>query len=135
MKILIDTHILLWAFSDSNRLRPATKKVLLSYDTSVFVSAISFWEISLKYSLGKLTLFSEPEELMQEAINQGWEILELNAETTSTFHHLPTTAHKDPFDRMLIWQAMQGQYTLLSQDASFKLYQPFGLRLMLNEEG
>ena len=132
MKLLLDTHIVLWAIGESDRLSKKVQQALLSQE--VWISSVTWWEISLKFSLGKLKLEGgSPDAFFKIAQDLDWQTLPLDSDTTSTFHHLPLTAHKDPFDRMLIWQAMKGQYTLLSQDRDFMLYQPFGLQLLLNE--
>lgn len=72
----------------------------------VFVSTISLWEISLKYSIGKLNLENiTPEELPPFILDSGFEFMEASPETYASFHKLPKTGHADPFDRMIVWPA------------------------------
>jgi len=103
----------------------------MNLSEQVFVSSISFWEISLKYSIGKLSLNNIlPEDLPSIALDCGLDILELDSNTMSTFHKLPRISHKDPFDRMIIWSAISKNLTLISRDSSFSEYEKFGLSLM-----
>ena len=82
---------------------------------------MTFWEISLKSALGKLTLQGcRPDSLLEAAQAQAFKLLPLSPEDASTFHHLPRTRHKDPFDRMLIWQAIRGSRTLITQDSEIR---------------
>ena len=105
------------------------KKKIKSPDNNVAVSVVTFWEISLKYALGKLELTGiEPGELPDFANKMNLDILPLTADEASGFHHLPRLSHKDPFDRMLIWQAVQRGMTLISKDRDFSAYRKFGLK-------
>lgn len=130
MCYLIDTHILLWSLFDPDKLKKKTKNALLDQTKQVLVSTISFWEISLKYSLGKLELSGDvkPDDLVESCTESGFDILELDPATMLTYYRLPKTTHKDPFDRLLIWQAIRNDMVFISQDKSFKLYNPHGLR-------
>ena len=93
------------------------------------VSVVTFWEISLKYTIGKLELTGvKPEELPDFASQMNLEILLLTAAEASIFHKLPRLSHKDPFNRIIIWQAIQQKMTLVSKDRDFKAYRKFGLR-------
>ncbi|MCP4756402.1 MAG: type II toxin-antitoxin system VapC family toxin, partial [Proteobacteria bacterium] len=104
MNYLIDTHILLWSLFEPGKLRSNTRNALLDQSKQIFVSTISFWEISLKYSLGKLELIGDvkPEDLVESCIESGFDILELDPLAALTYYRLPKTNHKDPFDRLLI---------------------------------
>jgi len=132
MRYLIDTHILLWSLFDPAKLKSNIKDTLLDQNKQILVSTVSFWEISLKYALGKLDLTGnvEPEDLVESCIESGFDILELDPISALTYYRLPKTTHKDPFDRMLIWQAIRNDFTIISQDRSFKFYQPHGLRVL-----
>ena len=95
----------------------------------IYVSAVSFWEISLKYSIGKLDLEGVTPEDFPELVNEeAWEMLPLEAADAAGFHRLPTVGgHKDPFDRMLIHLAIQGGYRFVSKDAAVNDYADQGL--------
>lgn len=93
------------------------------------VSVVAFWEISLKFALGKLELSGvEPDELPSFADQMGLSILPISQSKAASFHKLPRLLHKDPFDRFIIWQAIQRKMTLISKDREFKEYRKFGLK-------
>lgn len=130
MKFLLDTHYMLWALTNTKKLSGKVKDIITNPDTPVAVSAVSFWEISLKSSLGKLEITGfSPEDLPSACMQTGFDILSLSSEDSSTYHKLKATYHKDPFDRMLIWQAIRNDYTLLSVDNLVKKYISEGLKL------
>lgn len=129
MKLLIDTHVFLWIIFAPKKLSGKTKDLLSDPEIAKYISAITFWEISLKYQLGKLKLAGFlPDELPLVAQKIGFEILNLDAETTSAFYQLPKIKDKDPFDRMLAWQAICQDCTLLTKDLSFTGYKNYGLK-------
>jgi PIN domain nuclease of toxin-antitoxin system len=131
MKYLLDTHYLIWAITETSKLSKKVKIILENPKNTIFVSAISFWEISLKYSLGKLDLGPfQPENFPTAWEEMGCEIINLNAETSSTYHQLLPKYHKDPFDRMLIWQAIKNNYTLISDDINVQKYVTEGLKVI-----
>ncbi|RMG42868.1 MAG: type II toxin-antitoxin system VapC family toxin [Methanobacteriota archaeon] len=131
MKCLLDTHALLWALFDESKIPSKTKAILENPDHEVYVSIISYWEISLKYSLGKLELRGiSPEELLQTAEQIGFETLPLKPEEAISFYRLPRDSHKDPFDRLIIWQAINRKLTLISKDISLRDYKKIGLKLL-----
>ena len=129
MNILLDTHVFLWSLFTPDKLSNAVIREIKSPNNDVAVSVVTFWEISLKYGLGKLELTGvKPEELPDFAVRMNLEILLITAAEASTFHNLPRLSHKDPFDRIIIWQAIQQKMTLVSKDRDFKAYRKFGLR-------
>ncbi len=129
MNILLDTHVFLWSLFTPDKLSKAVIREIKSPNNDVAVSVVTFWEISLKYTLGKLELTGvNPEELPDFAAQMNLEILLITAAEASTFHKLPRFSHKDPFDRIIIWQAIQRKMTLVSKDRDFKAYRKFGLR-------
>lgn len=131
MSYLLDTHYLLWSLVEPDRLDCRARAAMRSSDHVKHASVVSFWEISLKYSLGKLKLQgTTPEELLQTAIESGFVLLPLQGEIVASSHHLPAMAnHRDPFDRLLIWQCIHRDLTMLSADRRFKEYVQHGLRL------
>jgi len=129
MNILLDTHVFLWSLFTPDKLSKAVIREIKSPNNDVAVSVVTFWEISLKYALGKLELTGvKPEELPDFAAQMNLEILLITAAEASTFHKLPRLSHKDPFDRIIIWQAIQRKMSLVSKDRDFKAYRKFGLR-------
>ncbi len=131
MKYLMDTHIFLWSLFNPEKISSQAADVLHSQENTIFVGTISFWEISLKYSLGKLELEGiEPHELPEYAAQLNFDILDFKAEDAASFYLLPRVSHKDPFDRMIIWQAIQSKMTLISKDRKFTEYENLGLRIL-----
>ena len=129
MNLLLDTHGFLWAlFSPEKLSRKATREIKSS-ENDVAVSVVTFWEISLKYGLGKLEMTGVlPEELPDFARQMNLTILGITPDEASSFHNLPRLLHKDPFDRIIIWQAIQRKIILISKDRDFKAYHKFGLK-------
>ena len=130
MKYLIDTHIFIWTLLEPEKLSSNTVNAM-NLSEQVFVSSITFWEIALKFSIGKLDLNNiAPDQLPDIALKCGLNILEIDSGLMSTFYNLPKLPHKDPFDRMIIWSAISKNLTLISNDNSFIEYKKFGLKLL-----
>ena len=132
MKCLIDTHTFIWAISDTDKLSKTTLNLIKSTDNDVFVSVVSFWEIALKTSIRKFFIDGiVASDLPEYARKMDFSILELKARETCTFANLPLKDnHKDPFDRMIIWQAITENMALISKDKMFTQYKDNGLRLI-----
>jgi len=131
MKLLLDSHTFLWALMAPEKLSKKARTALEFPGNETFVSSISFWELSLKYSLGKLHLEgTTPENLPTAAEKSGFSLLTLDPEIAATFHQLPHIEHRDPFDRMLIWQAIQSELTLITKDSAIKPYTELGLKVL-----
>ena len=118
MRVLLDTNIVYWWFYESFRLSPETVSIV-NKATSVFISSASIWEISIKVRLGKMEV--EPTKLL-ELIN-ATDFIELPV----TFHHAVLVAdlpllHADPFDRLLVAQAMREPLHLITSDRHLKQY-------------
>lgn len=130
MRYLLDTHAVLWALFEPEKLSTSARHVIENTGNEVVISPLSFWEVSLKYSLGKLKLTgTEPQKLPALAEKSGFNILTLDAKILSTYHKLPRTDHKDPFDRMLVWFCIQENCFLVSKDSKLKAeYEASGLR-------
>jgi PIN domain nuclease of toxin-antitoxin system len=134
MIYILDTHYMLWSIADSKKLSKKAKEVITDPDNSIIVSTISFWEVSMKSSLGKLEITGfAPEDLPEACLKIGFEIVTLSAEDSSTYHKLKGVYHKDPFDPMLIWQAIQNKYTMISVDEDVKKYVSEGLKIWKEE--
>jgi len=130
MRCLLDTHSFLWAIFSPEKLSRSARERITDPENSVAVSLVTFWEISLKYALGKLELVdTKPEDLPGAAEDMGIDILQVSPHEAASFHNLPKLAHKDPFDRLIIWQAIQQKMTLISKDKEFKDYRKLGLKI------
>lgn len=132
MNILIDTNILLWVLFDSKSLNEKEISVIEDENNQIFVSSISIFEISLKYSINKLELVNvTPDQIPDLLINNGYMIEDIRYESFSSFYKLPfLDKHKDPFDRIIIWEAIKKDFYLLSRDEEFEKYKKHGLKLI-----
>lgn len=129
MTWLLDTHALLWALFDPGRLGRRTRAILKEPSNEVLVSPLSYGEISLKFGLGRLDLpDTDPAEIPAAARQLGLTEEPLAAEIVSTVHRLPYAPdHRDPFDRLLVWQAICRRHTLLSRDPAVSFFKAHGL--------
>ena len=118
MKILIDTHIFLWALSDPGKLNAHYRAELETPTNIIYVSAISVAEIMIKSSVGTLDMDFDPEEMARQS---GFELLDFIANDALPLKELPSH-HRDPFDRMLIYQGMARDYQIMTQDPKFGMY-------------
>ncbi|ELR99567.1 type II toxin-antitoxin system VapC family toxin [Gloeocapsa sp. PCC 73106] len=123
MKLLLDTHALLWWLSDNPTIREEAKKAIASADNLVFVSAVSAWEISMKRAMGKLTA---PENISEALVANLFQPLPISVEHGEKVGKLPSY-HKDPFDRMLIAQALSENLIVVTRDSQFA---PYGLDIL-----
>ncbi len=121
MKILIDTHALLWFFSNHDDLSEKARRAIENSSNDVFVSIASFWEISIKLSLSKIALDIPFELLFEEAEKLDISILNVKKEHLICLKELPFI-HRDPFDRMIACQSIVEDYTLVSIDKIFDKY-------------
>ena len=130
MKYIVDTHVLLWTLLDPDKL---SKNTLQAYEQAdeIQASNINFWEISLKYKLGKLDLGNlTPQDLLVAAKDSHFKIIEIDSTIMATMYQLPMGTHKDPFDRILIWYAIQNNIPLISRDGLFEQYKNEGLTVV-----
>lgn len=121
MEYLLDTHSFLWFINGDEQLSEKAKIAILDPNATKYVSIISFWEITIKISLGKIKLDMAYQDLQQHVSVNGFEILPITFEhtielTTLDFHH------RDPFDRIIIAQALIEKFLLISKDRNFDKY-------------
>ena len=121
MKILMDTHTMLWLFNDDKKLSVKAKESIENPLNSVFVSIVSFWEIAIKISLKKLDLNLPFERLFEECESLDIGILDIDRSHLFHLSELPFF-HRDPFDRLIICQSIVDNYTLASADGVFSKY-------------
>lgn len=125
---LLDTHSFLWAVMAPEKLSSKMRAVVADPTNEIHVSTISFWEIALKYSLGKLQMSGcSPEDLVGIGRQMGLTISAPSAEESASFHRLPKAQHKDPFDRMLVWLCLQRRWTFITRDRNLGDYRSLGL--------
>ncbi len=131
MKFLLDTHTFIWTLLEPGRLPPAVSNNLRDPNSEVFVSSVSLWEISIKVRIGKMTLVDlSMDDLIPSAKKMGFLFIALTPEEAVSQGNLVENTHFDPFDRMLIWQAIQRKLTLISADKSLKRFEADGLDLL-----
>ena len=132
MNYLIDSHVLLWHLDDDPALSSRAREIIIDPHNDVYASTVSFWELSLKHALGKFPFEGvELEDFEEYLYESGLGIIGLNERESLSFHRLPAVSgHRDPFDRMLIWQAITRGMALISNDKYFEQYRAFGLRLV-----
>ena len=118
MHLLLDTHTLIWWLAKNPTLSNTAKDAIANPDNIVFVSAASAWEITIKKSLGKL---QAPDDLRQQLEKQRFTPLAIDIDHALAIKQLPHH-HKDPFDRILIAQAIHERLTIVSHDRIFKSY-------------
>ncbi|AFZ37509.1 PilT protein domain protein [Stanieria cyanosphaera PCC 7437] len=118
MKLLLDTHTLIWWLTNHPTLSQAAKKAISNQDNLVFISAASAWEIAIKKSLGKLTA---PDDLEVQIESNNFQPLPITITHGLAIEELPNH-HNDPFDRIIIVQAICESMTVVTRDKKFNLY-------------
>ncbi len=118
MKLLLDTHVVLWALGSPERLTPAARKVLQEPEHVIFASAVSAWEIEIKRAIGKL---DAPDDLLEQLALLRFSELPLRLTHVRALSRLPAH-HPDPFDRMLVAQAAAEDLVFVTRDRRMRSY-------------
>ena len=121
MKLLVDSHLLIWAASAFDRLSPRARALLGDQDNVLFFSAASLWELSIKAARHPDTFKVDPRRMRRNLLNNGWKELPVTSEHAVATFDLPQI-HKDPFDRILVAQAIVEGFALLTADAVLATY-------------
>ena len=124
MKLLLDSHALIWFLTTPEKLPAAARRAIESAENEAYASVASAWELSIKVSIGKLKL--EVQDLEQALATSGIQLLGIDLQHTARIAGLPRH-HRDPFDRMLVAQAMCESMTLVSGDRALAKY---GVKLL-----
>jgi len=128
MKLLLDTHTLLWSIGKSSELSKKVVQEIKKADNEIFVSAVSLWEIALKTSIGKLIVSFNVKKIPEYCRRMRFTLIPLEPIDALSSLNLPQKdTHKDPFDRMLIYQCIKNEYVLISKDKQMELYKDEGL--------
>lgn len=124
MKVLLDTHTLLWYALNAPQLSKTAESSILDPANDVYVSPATYWELAIKVSIGKLTVQQPFEEFLDACENQyRFELLQITPAHTAQVATLPfPPKHRDPFDRLIIAQAMVEQISVVSMDPEFDAY-------------
>ena len=122
MKLLLDTHAFIWLTTDDERLSVIARNAILDSRNTLYLSSASLWEIAIKSAIGKLRLPDNAEAFVHKHVKAA-QLVELPITFRHTFHlqHLPEH-HKDPFDRMLVAQALAEKLTILTIDPLIAQY-------------
>jgi len=121
MTLLVDTHLLLWAAGQPEKLSRAARRVLDDPDVRLWFSAASLWEVAFKHSLGREDFRVEPVRLRRGLLDNGWRELAVSSEHAVATLDVPPL-HKDPFDRMLLAQARVEGLSLVTSDELLSRY-------------
>jgi PIN domain nuclease of toxin-antitoxin system len=121
VRYLLDTCTLLWFLSDSKMMSKPAREIISNDSSSLGVSIVSLWEITIKTGIGKLSISSTLAELWQFASREDIEILPMSLTILETLQTLPLH-HSDPFDRTIIATALDGNWAILTPDTLFDSY-------------
>ena len=121
MRVLLDTHIAMWTFFQQRRLSVKARSLIEDRQNSLIFSTASLWEIAIKRALGKREFQFDPRVLRRAMLDDGYEELPVRGQHAVEVDSLPPI-HKDPFDRILIGQAMVEGITLLTADPMIARY-------------
>lgn len=121
MKLLLDTHLLLWAAGDPERIPQSLRELLLDQSNELYFSAASLWEIVIKRGLGRNDFRVDPLRLRRMLVAGGYVELSIESEHALAVESLPPL-HKDPFDRMLLAQARSEGLQLVTVDRQIQQY-------------
>ena len=119
MRLLLDTHILVWCLSGDRKLPLATAELIRNPATDVYFSAVSIWEVAIKSALGKMR--ADASAMLKNLVDEGFEELPVTAQHTVATMTLPLH-HRDPFDRLLVAQSRLESLRLLTDDRIMALY-------------
>jgi PIN domain nuclease of toxin-antitoxin system len=119
--VLLDTHVLIWALDEPERLPRATHALLIDPATDVRFSAASIWEVAIKAALGRGDFLARPADIIRMAQETGFAELPVTARTAALVADLPLH-HGDPFDRLLVAQAIVERARLLTADRKLAAY-------------
>ena len=123
MRLLLDTHVLIWAVGNPERLDPRSRAMVASRNNEVFFSAVSIWEAAIKFALRRPDFRTRPETLIEDARRAEFVELPVTSRAAARVADLPRH-HGDPFDRLLVAQALDEGAQLLTADAALALYGP-----------
>ena len=122
MKLLLDTHALVWSVNDPGKLSTAALNAVMDPANDRFISAASVWELAIKWGMGKITLLPDYRAWTRQAITAlGLDILPVTVEYAAQQSLLPVH-HKDPFDRLILAQSILDAIPIVSSDAAFDPY-------------
>lgn len=121
MRLLLDTHVAIWALIEDKRLGDRARELIANPDNAVYVSAASVWEIAIKHSLGRKAVPFSGSDALRYFSEAGFEGLDVSAQHAAASGELPPH-HTDPFDRLLVAQALTEPLRLITHDKTLAPY-------------
>ena len=121
MNLLVDTQLLLWAAGEPKKLSRSARRLLEDASARLWFSAASLWEVAIKHALARQDFRVEPRRLRRGLIDNGWRELAISSEHAVATEDLPPI-HKDPFDRLIISQALVDGIPVICADPAFDAY-------------
>lgn len=122
MKILLDTHVLIWALEDSPRLPLKIRDAILDENNQIYVSTLSLWEIAIKHNKMPESMPYSATQIRDFAMRAGYIFLSLNLDAITIFDQNDLSEHKDPFDQLLVCQSASHNMRLFTHDEKLKQY-------------
>ena len=122
MKILLDTHVLIWALEDSPKLQLNIRDAIIDESNEIYVSTLSLWEIAIKHKNKPESMPFSASQIRDYAMRSGYIFLSLGLDAISTFDKYDLSNHKDPFDQMLVCQSQAHNMRLFTHDEALKSY-------------
>ena len=122
MKLLLDTHTIIWALNDSLNLPFHIKEMIMDEKNEIYVSVASLWEIAIKHNKQPDNMPFTAAEIRDYCQRAGYIFLSISVDTIATYEKLDLSAHKDPFDQILVSQSYCNNMRLVTHDAMLKAY-------------
>lgn len=123
MKILLDTHVILWAIEDSPNLPIYIRDVIQDENNEIYVSTVSLWEIAIKHHKQPNNMIFSATQIRNYCQRAGYIFLSINLDNISTYEKMDLSKHSDPFDQMLVAQSASHGMKLLTHDSKLKLFE------------
>ena len=122
MKLLLDTHVILWALEDSQRLAPHIREMIIDENNEIYVSAMSLFEIAIKHKKQPSNMPYTADQIKEYCQRAGFIFLSVSSDSITIYEKYDFSAHLDPFDQMLVAQSICNNMKLISHDEKLKLY-------------
>lgn len=122
MKLLLDTHVVLWALEDSPRLAPHIREMIIDESNEIYVSAMSLFEIAIKHKKQPSNMPYSADQIKEYCQRAGFIFLSVSLDTISIYEKYDFSAHSDPFDQVLVAQSICNNMKLITHDEKLKSY-------------
>lgn len=122
MKLLLDTHVIIWALEDSQYLSPHIREMIMDDRNEIYVSVASLWEIAIKHKKAPSKIRFDTKTIADYSQKAGYIFLSLSVDNVTTFDRLDLSSHSDPFDQILVSQSVSNNMKLITHDQKIKNY-------------